>query len=186
MVEDQGFVISAKEGSMEPRMPTQLAALMVIVFSLALFSCNAEEDKGVPARGKITEAPDSAFIDLSNPTPRKDNHTIDADTASDAYYVVFKDKFGFVFRLNILNRSGKYDIYEGESIDPRGNRYAAGGIYNKIDGELSISSFIQGNVPYYSNLRKASGTEYRGYEQLLGDPWEHYQNAYQIIEGRLE
>lgn len=171
---------------MELGIPTQLLATALIVSSLFLFSCNADEDMALSIKGKIAETSGTTFPESSHPTPRKENHTADADTASSAYHIVLKDKFGFLFHLNVLDRNGKYGIYEGESIDPGGNRYAAGGIYNKEDGELSISSFIQGNVPYYSNLRKASDTDYRGYEQLLDDPWEHYRNTYQIIEGRLE
>lgn len=171
---------------MKHRIPTQLLIAVGIIVTLVFFSCSAEENIGMPAKGKIREASGSAFPDQSLPTPQRDSNTIDAGIGRDAYHVVLRDKFGFMFRLNLLNKSGRYDIYEGESTDPGGNRYPAAGIYNRVDGKLSVSSSIHSDVPYYSNLEKASDTDYRGYEQLISNPWEHYRNTYQIIEGRLD
>jgi hypothetical protein len=171
---------------MELRIPTPLLAVAAIIFFLSLSSCNTDEDIAAPTRGKLAEISGSPIQDPSHPTPKKAIPPGRVDRTDDARHIVLQDRFGFQFRLNILNRSPGYDIYEGESIDPRGNRYAAGGIYSKVDGELSLSSFIQGNIPYYNNLKKASSADYRGYEQLLGNPWEHYHNTYLIIEGRLE
>jgi hypothetical protein len=164
---------------MRPVFPSPLSPTALIVFLLVLYSCGIDEDQA-------PESPAAPVSKQSYPTAQKADISAGTEAAGSTHLVVLKDTFGFLFRLNILNRNGNYTIYEGESIDPEGNQYEAAGIYDRIDGDLSISSFLPGNVPYHSNLNSASDTTYGGYEQLVGKPWEHYRNTYQVVEGRLE